>query len=212
VDHTGLDLHVLDGVEEARLIALGAGCDPTVAALRDFRLVDLGGGSLECIRFENGAVSQVVSLPFGAVRMTERFLSQIEGPLDMAELEAMTTFIRATLEEQEIRLDDPILPLVAAGGGFQVARHVWMASPDSYKMSDNQVPLSWLKQWRLCLATMSLVDRLRIPGMPLKRADIMPAAVQVMVTIAHDARQDRFHITPFNLRYGIAREVIDGSG
>ena len=206
---TGLALRVLSGLEEAHYIARGATCDPKVANLRDFRLVDLGGGSLEIISFLNEEIKQAISLPLGAVRLTEKFITQIENPLNLAELESISRHISQYLESNEVDLASPKLPLVASGGGFQVARQVWVNSPDSYRMSETQIPLTWLKQWRFTLASMSLAERLRIPGVPAGRADIMPAAVQIMVTLAEIASQDRFHITPFNLRYGIAREVIE---
>src|SRR5471030_1219222 len=72
---TGLRVRVLVGEEEARLAFR--------SALAHFELghgravvMDIGGGSLELALSAEGLVERLVSLPFGAIRMTEMFLSK----------------------------------------------------------------------------------------------------------------------------------------
>ncbi len=208
---TGLDLRILDGVEEARYIALGAQCDPAIAPINNFRMIDLGGGSMECITFQGGRVIQAASLPLGAVRLTEQFIPHPENPVSTPALEAIKARVNETIEGASLDLASPSLPLVAAGGGFNVARRVWEADPESFKQNPSFIPLSWLKRWRLILANLKLEDRMRIPGVPVQRADIMPAAVQVMVTVAELCGQDQFIHTAYNLRYGLAKETFSNS-
>jgi len=207
-ERTGYPLCILDGIEEARYIAKGAGCDPALSTYTDYRMLDLGGGSLEMIHFQKGEVIQTTSLPLGAVRITERFVQDPRGLVSLAEQQAIHDEVFFQIEEAGLDLANPELLLVAAGGGFNVAQRIWESSPDSYQMSPKQIPLSWIKQWRSSLCAITLDDRLRLPGIPPTRADIMPAAAQVMVSIALAARQDRFHHTAHNLRYGIAAETF----
>ena len=49
-------------------------------------VVDLGGGSLELALSYDGIVDRLMSLPLGAVRLTERFLSDGDGPKRLAKL------------------------------------------------------------------------------------------------------------------------------
>jgi exopolyphosphatase/guanosine-5'-triphosphate,3'-diphosphate pyrophosphatase len=64
-DATGLKVEVLSGLEEARLAAAGvAGAVPQATGL----VGDLGGGSLELVRLENGKALEQATLPIGALR------------------------------------------------------------------------------------------------------------------------------------------------
>lgn len=87
---TGLTIEVLSGEEEARLALLGA-----LSALPEERrrypllLVDVGGGSSEVVlQATAGSAARMISLPLGAVGLTEEF---------GADREAMREKIRATL-------------------------------------------------------------------------------------------------------------------
>lgn len=63
---TGVSLELLSGEEEARYSFRGAMPDsPSPSGL----MADIGGGSTELVRYENGAPVSAVSLPFGAVSL-----------------------------------------------------------------------------------------------------------------------------------------------
>ncbi len=70
---TGLDVRVISGAEEARLIfraarhALGLEGGPIL-------LVDVGGGSVELVLAQDGRPVWLRSLPLGAARLAERFM------------------------------------------------------------------------------------------------------------------------------------------
>src|SRR6266566_2459969 len=70
---TGWKVEIISGLEEARLIHLGL-----VSSLRvsvsPILMIDLGGGSCELTISRNGHIQETVSLPLGAVRLTNDFL------------------------------------------------------------------------------------------------------------------------------------------
>jgi len=71
---TGWNMEVISGLEEGRLIHRGvmsgeAGVGGKVL------LIDLGGGSCEITLSENKKIRETISLPLGAVRLTEEFLT-----------------------------------------------------------------------------------------------------------------------------------------
>src|SRR5262245_24973236 len=75
----GIPLEVIDGETEARLAFLSV--REHFAVVRGRTIVaDIGGGSLELILAVGGLVEHVVSLPFGAVRLTEQYLGQGSEP------------------------------------------------------------------------------------------------------------------------------------
>src|SRR5207248_3315941 len=71
---TGWRVEIISGVEEARLIHLGLISGPRVDK-QPTLMIDLGGGSCELTVTQGGHIRDAVSLPLGAVRLTDEFLS-----------------------------------------------------------------------------------------------------------------------------------------
>jgi exopolyphosphatase/guanosine-5'-triphosphate,3'-diphosphate pyrophosphatase len=94
---TGWEMEVISGLEEARLIHLGvmgSGEGAKSQAELEFEpgaesaaagrvlLVDLGGGSCEITLSEHKRIQETVSVPLGAVRLTEEFLPSDPAPAE----------------------------------------------------------------------------------------------------------------------------------
>ena len=88
----GLSIRILSGVEEARCGFLGA-----VGGLPvdDGVLFDLGGGSLQVSRFRGRRLLGAVSVPLGALRVSDAFLRS--DPPSARELEKLKAHACATL-------------------------------------------------------------------------------------------------------------------
>ena len=71
---TGWNMEIISGLEEGRLIHRGLMSGEPAAGGRVL-LVDLGGGSCEITLSEHKRLKETISLPLGAVRLTEEFLS-----------------------------------------------------------------------------------------------------------------------------------------
>ena len=72
---TGWDVEIISGLEEARLIHRGVMREPGTQGR--CLLVDLGGGSCEITLSDRRRIVETVSLPLGAVRLTEEFLHEL---------------------------------------------------------------------------------------------------------------------------------------
>src|SRR5215469_12667691 len=70
---TGWRVEIISGIEEARLIHLGLVSGARVDKSPTLML-DLGGGSCELTVSQGGHIRDAVSLPLGAVRLTNEFL------------------------------------------------------------------------------------------------------------------------------------------
>ena len=72
----GLEIEVIAGEEEARLSYMAVRRDPQWRSLARLRVIDIGGGSTEIIEGvpDTDAVAARISVPYGAVRLTEAFL------------------------------------------------------------------------------------------------------------------------------------------
>ena len=203
---TGMVPEVLTGPEEADAIALGVRTDPLIEDhLVDFTVFDLGGGSLELIRFEHHGVTDRTSLPLGAVRLTEQFYSDPSKAIPKAEQEALQTFIldHITASGVEVRA-----PLVGCSGGLAALRDIVAARPDSdpkrVGIFDQEVIECLLTE----LHGMDLSGRISVEGMPARRADIFPAAMAVFKVLLDMSGAKSIQHSLHNLRYGLALKLL----
>src|ERR1700756_5601890 len=87
---TGWRVEIISGLEEARLIHLGLTSSLRVNSSRVL-MVDLGGGSCELTVSNKGHIRETVSLPLGAVRLTNDFLHH--DPPRKSEMRQLRSFI-----------------------------------------------------------------------------------------------------------------------
>lgn len=105
---SGLDVDVISAREEARLIHLGVIsrlANPDEPAL----LIDIGGGSAEFTLNQNRRIQSSSSVPLGAVRLTEMFLTS--DPPTAEELERLESYVRQKLQR--------VKKALAGAGGAQ---------------------------------------------------------------------------------------------
>ena len=115
---TGWNLEVISGLEEGRLIHLGVTSSEPGAGGRVL-LLDLGGGSCELTLSERKHIKETVSLPLGAVRLTEQFLPADPAPADG--LARMRQLIARELRRAHRKIEPARVPLVIATSGTAAA-------------------------------------------------------------------------------------------
>jgi exopolyphosphatase/guanosine-5'-triphosphate,3'-diphosphate pyrophosphatase len=128
---TGWKMEIISGLEEGRLIHLGvmglgvAGAKPPAEAQAEsgvtgrVLLLDLGGGSCEITLSEHKHILETVSLPLGAVRLTEEFLPGDPAPDEG--LARMRQFIERELRLAHSRINPEKGTLVIATSGTAAA-------------------------------------------------------------------------------------------
>jgi len=206
---TGHDIRILTGAEEANLIGRGLTCDPALADLQDFYVFDLGGGSLECLLFRDRHIAQAMSLQLGCVRLTEKFLKDASAPLDQVEASSLARHVRDELKRSGFRFPMVAPAAVFAGGSMSTVRAI-KGARHGVSLEDTPaiIGTDTLSQLLDELAPMTLEERKAIPGLPAARADVFPAALVTMVTVADYAHIERFHHSLHNLRWGLAAEAL----
>ena len=93
----GIELDVIEGVEEARLIQLAVLRRLSIADKRAL-LIDVGGGSTELTLVDRGEGAFSISLPLGTVRVIETFLKG-SGAVDRGRVKLMGEQIDRSLAE-----------------------------------------------------------------------------------------------------------------
>jgi exopolyphosphatase/guanosine-5'-triphosphate,3'-diphosphate pyrophosphatase len=207
---TGHEIRLLTGKEEANLIGRGLTSDPVLSELRNFYVFDLGGGSLECLLFKERRIQQAVSLQLGCVRMTERFVKDVAAPLVVAETDAIARHVRDELRRSGFSFS-MVAPAAVFTGGSMTTVRVLKGALNGHAMEDTPdiIGLDTLALLLDKLAPLALDERRAIRGMPASRADVLPAALVTMLTVADFAQVDHFHHSLHNLRWGLAAETLE---
>jgi len=210
-DRTGIDLSVISGETEARLGVDGILADPALADVRNCVAFDLGGGSMQLMRVIERRCVHARSLPLGAVRMMRGFIGDTGKPLDPHDLES--------LRHHALELIQPQLPagaarealLVGAGGALVAIADLMQAAGDP--AVGGRIGVLALRNWLARLASLDLESRRALPGMPEGRADILPAALVVLLALADHAGAETLQLTHNGVRHGMAQLLLaDTSG
>lgn len=206
---TGHGIDILTGDEEANGIGAGLTCDPALADLQDFYVFDLGGGSLECLAFRSRRITQAMSLQLGCVRLTEKFVKDPAAPLVQAEMNALAVHVRDEFKRSGFRFAVTAPAAVFTGGSMSTARALkgarhGLALEDTPPIIGTETLSALLDE----LAPLTLAERKALPGMPGGRADVFPAALVTMLTVADYGHIDRFHHSLYNLRWGLVAALL----
>lgn len=206
---TGLEIRILKGYEEALYIGRGVAFDPNLQGKTDFIQVDLGGGSLELIRFEAGEIKQAISLQLGAVRLAERFLKDRNAAINQEEQAEIRSHVIKTISESNFDFEPTALSLVATGGSFVITRAI-LAGEEDMPIEDHSAMLTRANiiSLKTRLINLSLAERLAIPHLPSSRADIVPVGLIIIEALLDYSGRNNLVHSFFNLRFGIAAELL----
>ena len=206
---TGVRIHTLTGIEEANYIGQGLSYDPTIAGMTSFIQTDIGGGSLELIRFEAGQIQQAISLQLGAVRLTERFIENINAALSFKIEASIHAYATEQLMSSGFDFSPTEMPLIATGGAYSVSRALLVAEVGGeIDSSSPHLERSSLNQLKNKLALLPLKERMSIPQLPAARADIMPTALIIIDALLEVSKHSRVTHSFYNLRYGVAANLL----
>jgi exopolyphosphatase / guanosine-5'-triphosphate,3'-diphosphate pyrophosphatase len=224
---TGWNLEVISGLEEGRLIHLGVTSGEPGAAGRVL-LLDLGGGSCEITVSERRHIKETVSLPLGAVRLTEQFLPSDPAPSEG--LSRMRQLIARELRRAHRRVQPAGTHLVIATSGTAAAlSDAYMAaarngklglkaavksaarrakSAPSRAIALGMVPTAAVRKLSGKLARLSLPEREAIPGIGPRRAEIIVAGTAVYAELLESFGLPGFRYSPLGLRDGILAQML----
>lgn len=211
-DATGHDIRILSGQEEANLIGRGLTADRALRHLRNFYVFDLGGGSLECLAFRDRRIEQAISLPLGCVRLTEKFVDDPTRPLAADARRAVEMHTRDTLARSGFAFSLPADAVAVGTGGTVTTARLVLGAPQGLALEATPTAITLAQVQHLLdwLGGLPLAERQKIPGLPPARADVFPVALATLLAIAERAGFDRYENSLFNLRYGLAAELLQG--
>lgn len=201
---TGIQVRVISGQEEARLIAKGvlAGEKKRFPSSR-VALVDIGGGSTEITYCEKRLILQSESFPLGTARLQQVFLqSRKQG--DPEPIRNLRRHIRSTLLPKLIADDWGKAPLILGSSG--TIRTLGKILRKNSKGSGEQFSRTRLSQLVERMIDLNTLELLEIPGMEPKRVDMILAGAILFEECLQAVGAKNFRVTEFSLRDGIIEE------
>lgn len=196
---TGWNLRVITGLEEGRLIHLGLQSSGRFRASRKL-LIDLGGGSCELTLSKDGHIEHMVSLPLGAVRLTQQFLKH--DPPTEKELVRMNDFIDEEIGRVKHHFQTRVGLTIATSGTAAALAGAAAGADDGEIANQKQVVKLAAK-----LSGLKRAERERIPGINPKRSEIIVAGAGVYARIMSTLGLREFRYSPLGLRDGILAQM-----
>jgi exopolyphosphatase/guanosine-5'-triphosphate,3'-diphosphate pyrophosphatase len=193
---------VIDGEREARLSwrAVSAAF-PRLDGQRT--VVDIGGGSTEILVGE-ATPDEVVSLPIGSVRLTERLLAH-DPPSDEERAQLVATVDAALAAGPR-----PRGALVGIAGTVTTlaAMAQELASYDAARVHGAVLDGATLRDWVRRLGAMPNAERHRLPGLDPKRADVIYAGAVILERILVRAGAPSLLVSDRGIRWGLVYEAL----
>ncbi|HEU4474021.1 MAG TPA: Ppx/GppA phosphatase family protein [Gemmatimonadales bacterium] len=202
-----IPLRIIDAETEAALSYRSVAHHFPLAGERAL-VADIGGGSLELIGAVDGLVEETLSLPLGAVRLTELHLTG--DRTIQRELARLRKYIRRQLKRAISSREWAAAAVIGSGGTFTTLARVTRArrgqSPGDtvHGVTVETAEVERLLDW---LASRTPEQRQQVPGLNPARADIILAGLAVTAELLDWVRTRSITVSAFGLREGLLLEM-----
>jgi exopolyphosphatase/guanosine-5'-triphosphate,3'-diphosphate pyrophosphatase len=212
INETGIQIEIISGTEEARLINLGVLKAVSVFNKKSF-IVDIGGGSTEFIVSQKGNILFSQSLKIGAVRLSHKFFP--DNIVTNAQVNACRKWVEGEIFHVVEKIAQYKFQTAVGSSGTIMSTGLMI-----YAMRNGSVsPLSILNNFEFSkkellkieseiLERKTIEKRKKIPGLDDKRADIIPAGIIILSTIFKMLDIDKMIISGYALREGIIIDTL----
>lgn len=200
-EEAAIVLDVISGEEEARLSYLAVLSDPKWREAGKLAVVDVGGGSTEIIApQEDDSGLLRISLPLGAVRLSEQYLRS--DPLPIGQLDSATREVNRSLSR--ISLPHDIQCVVGVGGTIVNLAAVKLGVQDHQPAVLNGQTLRLLELEAMIerFAQMTIAERKGVQGLEPERADTIVGGTIVLAQLVSYLQRDEIEVSTRGLRWG----------
>lgn len=182
---TGINIEVIDGQEEARMIY-----NNHIECLEDrmgnYIYVDVGGGSTEINLLTNGRLVQSLSYNIGTVRMLSNAVQE-------------ETWTRMKEDLARLTANFPHVNIIGSGGNINKLYRL-AEKKDKKRL---RLPVDSLQSLYDQLAPLTPEQRMEQYALKADRADVIVPAAQIFLTIAGVVKADYVHVPVIGLADGI---------
>lgn len=205
-EESGLAVRILDGADEARLSFR--------SALAHFELgkgravvVDIGGGSLEIALSADGLLERLISLPLGALRLTEEFFAK---KVTRSRVKKLRRRVRRVLARKLPVRNWHGATVIGSGGTCTNIGEMYLARRGLHMaqtVQGTKVPCTEIERILDALVDLPEDDRAKVPGLNPARADIIIAGICVMVEVLERLESQELTVSSYGIREGLLLET-----
>lgn len=209
-EQTGIEIEVVSGTEEGRLIYIGAIHALPIYNQKVF-ILDIGGGSTETIIGQDGEIRYVHSEKIGSIRLTNRF--RLDGDITNEQIKECRDYIKGCWTPILKRIYSIGFETVVCTSGTILNIAAMSLSMNKELVPDILNGLTVSKPQMLgvidkILETKNLSARQNLPGMDPKRADIIVAGSLIFEQALIQLNIEKILISSFALREGIVFDTV----
>jgi exopolyphosphatase/guanosine-5'-triphosphate,3'-diphosphate pyrophosphatase len=202
----GLDISLINGFQEAELIAKGVRHAIPDLQNERYLIIDIGGGSVEFIIAQQGAVVWKGSFMIGVALLSNLF--QNNDPIKAEEVAAITNHLKQHLRELTPALNNyPCRILVGASGTFDVLENFIQDREQGDTYSRFRIALFHPLYQKLLSTT--VIDRMRTPEIPLERVEMLIPALILVHTVVEIAQIQEIIVSDYALKEGVLSEMLN---
>lgn len=212
-EKTGIEIEVIDGLQEAELIYKGVKSSEILSAQKSL-ILDIGGGSVEFILCDQEKIFWKHSFEIGAQRLRQLFHQ--DDPITKEN----TTQLNQYLEEQLQMLflsvkNQDVQQLIGSAGSFETyaemievdknhAFNIKKTKTYNFEIPDFERVTHWLQH-------SGHEERLHKKGIIPLRVDMIVVASLITVFILQKLEIPQLSMTTYSLKEGILTELMDES-
>lgn len=198
----GCPIEVISGLEEARLIYVGV-ANTLPADTGRTLVVDVGGGSTECIIGEGIDILEADSLHMGCVRWTQRFFPK--GTIKRKAMRKAVIAAQAELQTLERRFRALSWDACfGSSGTIETAAAVLRARG----WAEQGITAAGLDRLRRAIISDGHVDAIRLPNVKPDRAAVLPGGLAILVALFETLGLETLDFSPGALREGVLYDLV----
>jgi exopolyphosphatase / guanosine-5'-triphosphate,3'-diphosphate pyrophosphatase len=206
---TGIRPRVISGTEEARLIHLAAVYG--VGAMGDAAVViDIGGGSVEVTRGTGPVIDLGRSFKLGVIRLTERFVKT--DPLERRDERKLVRHIDDEASKYLNQITRAGFDRVIGTSGTILSLGAVALAADGRPIGtvlrNRRIPAKQIRRMRKQLLALDLEERMRVPGLEPRRADLVVAGAVLIDELLRGLGADAITLCDLSLREGLVLDYI----
>jgi exopolyphosphatase/guanosine-5'-triphosphate,3'-diphosphate pyrophosphatase len=187
-ENTGIEIAIIDGQEEARLVFSSKIYDVINSSFTNFVYIDVGGGSTEISIIENRKVIESRSFKVGGVRL----MNELVVPQEWNEMEAWLKKNAGKLKSKAA---------IGAGGNINKLHKLSMKSV--------QKPLTrtYVQRQLEMIQGLSVDDRVTKLGLNFDRADVIVHALPIYLRAMEWAGTQKIYVPKIGVSDGLVRDL-----
>ncbi len=209
---TGIRIRVISGTEEARLIHLAA-CYGVDVGASTAVAIDIGGGSVEVTLGTASRIAQGKSFKVGVIRLTERFVKS--DPLAGHDERRLVKHLNREMGVHLDQLTKSGFDRVIGTSGTILSLGALALSEGPGQAGDlrnRRVSAKALHRVRKSLVQANIEERLQMPGLDPRRADLSVAGSVLLDTILRRLGAGELTLCDLALREGLVLDYIHRNG